>query len=94
MPEKFAELNCTLERFSFKQTKSKLIANGEILIPFFDENPEFSIQNGRWGPFLKAGKKNVRLPKDLEDPAKLTYEECVEMAENYVPGRKKGKAKK
>jgi DNA topoisomerase-1 len=45
---------------------------------------------------LKAGKKNVRLPKDRE-PDSFTLEECIELAENYVPGRartkKKGKKK-
>src|SRR5574338_452815 len=64
-------------------------------IKVFDEDPTFQILNGRWGPYLKAGKKNVKLPKD-RDPASLTFEECVELANNAVEskGKKKGFRKK
>ncbi len=71
-------------------------ADKEKIIKIFDDNHEYQILNGRWGPYLKAGKKNVRLPKDRE-PASFTLEECIELAENYVPqksrSRKKGKKK-
>jgi DNA topoisomerase-1 len=68
----------------------------EKIIKLFDDNPEYQILNGRWGPYLKAGKKNIRLPKD-KDPASFTLEECIELEKNYVPStsrsRKKGKKK-
>lgn len=60
--------------------EAKKKADAEKLIKSFDENPEFQILNGRWGPYLKTGKENVRIPKDL-DPASLTYDECVKLAE-------------
>jgi len=60
--------------------KAKIKADAEKLIKTFDENPDFQILNGRWGPYLKAGKENVRIPKDIE-PASLSYEECVKLAE-------------
>jgi DNA topoisomerase-1 len=72
--------------------EAKRKADEEKLIKIFDENPEYQILNGRWGPYLKAGKKNVRLPKDRE-PDSFTLEECVELAENYVPGRARTKKK-
>jgi len=76
--------------------EAKRKADEEKLIKIFDENSEYQILNGRWGPYLKAGKKNVRLPKDRE-PDSFTLEECIELAENHVPGRartkKKGKKK-
>jgi len=53
--------------------KAKRIADDEKIIKIFEENPDYQILNGRWGPYLKAGKKNVRIPKDKE-PASLTYE--------------------
>jgi DNA topoisomerase I len=58
--------------------KAKRIADDEKTIKIFDENPEYQILNGRWGPYLKAGKKNVRIPKDKE-PASLTYENVLEL---------------
>lgn len=62
------------------------------IIKSFDENEEFQILKGKWGPYLKAGKKNVKLPKDII-PEELTYEECVELAEK-APVKKRGGRKK
>ena len=72
------------------ETKRK--TDDEKTIKIFEEDPGYQILNGRWGPYLKAGKKNVRLPKDRE-PDSFTYEECVELAENYVPSRRRTKRK-
>jgi DNA topoisomerase I len=60
--------------------EAKVKSDAEKLIKTFEENPEFQILNGRWGPYLKAGKENVKIPKDRE-PASLTYDECVKLAE-------------
>ncbi|MFO7526421.1 MAG: topoisomerase C-terminal repeat-containing protein, partial [Ignavibacteriaceae bacterium] len=56
--------------------KAKRISDDEKTIKIFDENPEYQILNGRWGPYLKAGRKNIRIPKDKE-PASLTYEDVL-----------------
>jgi len=81
----------TLEE-AIEVIEAKRKTDAEKLIKIFDENPEYQILNGRWGPYLKAGKKNVRLPKDRE-PDSFTLEECIELAENYVPGRSRTKKK-
>ncbi|GMU94622.1 type I DNA topoisomerase [Ignavibacterium album] len=60
---------------------AKRVSDSEKFIKVFDEDPTFQILNGRWGPYLKAGKKNIKLPKD-RDPSSLTFEECVELANN------------
>jgi len=60
--------------------EAKIKSDAEKSIKVFGENPDFQILNGRWGPYLKAGKENVRIPKDRE-PASLTYDECVKLAE-------------
>jgi DNA topoisomerase-1 len=39
-----------------------------------------TVLNGRWGPYVKSGKLNAKIPKDT-DPAKLTLEECMELLE-------------
>jgi len=81
----------TLEE-AIEVIEAKRKADAEKLIKIFDENPEYQILNGRWGPYLKAGNKNVRLPKDRE-PDSFTLEECIELAENFVPGRSRTKKK-
>ena len=60
--------------------EAKKKSDAEKLIKSFEENPEFQILNGRWGPYIKAGKENVKIPKD-RDPASLTLEECIQLAE-------------
>lgn len=62
------------------------------IIKSFEENEEFQILKGKWGPYLKAGKKNVKLPKDKK-PEDLSYQECVELAEK-APAKKRGGRKK
>lgn len=58
--------------------KAKRIADSEKTIKIFEENPEYQILNGRWGPYLKAGRKNIRIPKDKE-PVSLTYNDVLEL---------------
>ncbi|MFN2428835.1 MAG: type I DNA topoisomerase [Cryomorphaceae bacterium] len=60
--------------------EAKRKADREKLIKTFEEDETMQLLNGRWGPFLKAGKKNYRLPKDVE-PEKLSYEDCVKIIE-------------
>ncbi|OGU34695.1 MAG: DNA topoisomerase I [Ignavibacteria bacterium GWB2_35_6b] len=66
--------------------EAKKKADEEKTIKIFEEDPDVQLLKGRWGPYLKAGKKNVRIPKDI-DAEKLTYEECVKMAAE-APERK------
>jgi len=61
--------------------QAKRIADANRIIKLFPENPEIQVLNGRFGPYIKAGKKNVKIPKDRE-PASLTLEECVTLAAN------------
>lgn len=60
--------------------KDKRIADANKLIKKFDENPDIEVLNGRFGPYIKAGKKNVKIPKDKE-PKDLTLEECIALAD-------------
>lgn len=43
------------------------------------------VLNGRFGPYVTDGKKNVKVPKD-QDPAKLTLKQCQELLEK-APNR-------
>ncbi|MEQ8554184.1 MAG: type I DNA topoisomerase [Cyclobacteriaceae bacterium] len=50
-------------------------------IKTFDEDDQVFVLNGRYGPYIKFGKKNVKIPKD-KVPEELTFEECKELADN------------
>ncbi|GGB85014.1 type I DNA topoisomerase [Dyadobacter sediminis] len=45
----------------------------------FSEDAEAKVLNGKYGPYIAFGKKNVKIPKGT-DPAALTYEEIVKLA--------------
>jgi len=66
------------------QEKRKLDA--EKYIKTFSEDDSVMVLNGRYGPYIKVGRKNVKIPKD-KVPEELTLEECLELAEK-APERK------
>ncbi len=81
--------NMTIER-AIELIKEKREEDKNRIIKEFPENGDMQLLNGRYGPYLKIGKKNYKLPKDVE-PAELSYEECVHISENQPKGRKKKK---
>jgi DNA topoisomerase-1 len=66
--------------------QAKREADANRLIKSFPENAEIQVLNGRFGPYIKAGKKNVKIPKG-KLPEELTLEECVTLAENAPESR-------
>ncbi|MFT5821497.1 MAG: DNA topoisomerase-1 [Crocinitomix sp.] len=62
------------------------------MIKTFTEDETMQLLNGRYGAYLKIGKKNFKLPKDVE-PAGLTYEQCIEISKNQPKPRAKKKKK-
>ncbi len=84
------ELEKAIELIKEKREEDK-----KKLIKTFDENEDMRLLHGRWGPYLKIGKKNYKLPKDVE-PEELSYEECIKISENQPKrtGKKKTTRKK
>ncbi|PRD56254.1 type I DNA topoisomerase [Sphingobacterium gobiense] len=64
----------------------------EKVIRVFEENPDAQIENGRWGPFIRFGKQNVKIPKGT-DINKITYEDVLKWAEADPKGKAKAAAK-
>lgn len=60
--------------------ESKKKADSEKTIKIFADNEEVKVLNGRYGPYIVVGKKNVKIPKDKK-PEELTLEECLALAE-------------
>ncbi len=55
-------------------------ADAKKLIKVFDEEPELTILDGRWGPYIKYKGDNYKIPKKQEAD-KLTFEECMKLVE-------------
>ena len=81
------------EKRAIELIEEKRKAEANKYIKVFDENPDIQVLNGRYGPYIKAGKKNVKIPKD-KVPAELTLEECVTLAENAPEKKGRGGKKK
>lgn len=73
--------------------EAKRKADAEKYIKVFDENEDVQVLKGRYGPYIKVGKKNVKIPKDKE-PSELTLEECLELAEKAPEKKGRGRSKK
>ncbi|MDA0193904.1 MAG: type I DNA topoisomerase [Bacteroidetes bacterium] len=71
---------------------TKRTADANMVIKAFEGNDEIQVLNGRYGPYIKAGKKNVKIPKD-QKPEDLTLQECVDLAEKTPEKKFKGKRK-
>lgn len=77
------------EEEAIQLIQEKRDADEKKHIKTFEENPEIQILNGRWGPYIKFGKNNFKIPKDKEAES-LTYAETIEIIENQ-PVKKTGK---
>jgi DNA topoisomerase-1 len=83
LPKEEDPLTVTEER-AIQVIQDKQKADAEKVIKTFQEDINMQILNGRWGPYLKVGKKNIKLPKDI-DPKKLSFAECHKLAESAMP---------
>ena len=67
-------------------------ADAEKQIKLFEEEG-ISILNGRYGPYVTNGKKNAKVPKDVE-PIKLSLEESIALLEAAPARGTRGRKKK
>jgi len=88
----------TLERAK-EIVKAEQEKKAKALIKRFEPTTEdadiIEIREGRYGPYIKAGKVNAKIPKDT-DPTTLTLEQCQELIEEAKkkPKRKWNRKKK
>jgi DNA topoisomerase I len=68
--------------------EAKRQADSQKYIKEFPQRPDIKIINGRFGAYIAAGDKNVKIPKG-KVPAELTLEECLALAE-ATPDKPKG----
>lgn len=57
------------------------------------EGGPVNVMSGKYGPYVKWGKVNATIPKDVE-PEKLTMDQAVALIAEKAPTKKKPKAKK
>ncbi len=78
------------EKEMFELLEAKLAKEANRYIQQWDKE-KISIENGRWGPFIRKGKKSISFPKvdggkmSSEIAAQLTLEEVKEIIEGGMP---------
>ena len=72
--------------------EQKKIIEANKIIQNFEES-EIQVLNGRFGPYVTDGNKNVKVPKE-QDPKDLSLEECEEMIKNAPQKRGRFGARK
>lgn len=76
------------EKLGIEIIENKRKADAEKLIKTFTEDEAIRIENGRWGPYIKFGKLNVKIPKGKE-PEELSYADCKALVETAEKEPKK-----
>lgn len=59
--------------------ETKRISDSNRTIKEFAEDADAKVLNGRYGPYIAFGKKNVKIPKGME-PADITYDQVLKLA--------------
>ncbi|WP_319479883.1 type I DNA topoisomerase [uncultured Draconibacterium sp.] len=82
------QLDRAVELIEAKREKDR-----KAVIKIFDEDAELQLLNGRWGPYIKHGKKNYKIPKTAK-AEELSFEDCMKIIESAPePKSRRGRKK-
>lgn len=91
---KGVDVHDVTEESAIEIIQDKRKRDAEKIIRVFDENPDARIENGRWGPFIRFGKQNIKIPKGT-DVETITFEDVLKWQEEDSKKPKRGgRAKK
>jgi DNA topoisomerase-1 len=89
-------MNRAVEELAKKASRG---GRGSAATPLFElgehpsEGGSVNVMSGKYGPYVKWGKVNATIPKDVE-PEKVTMDMAVALIVEKVPTKKKSAAKK
>ncbi len=89
IPSALDPLSLTAEE-AVELIEKKREADKNRIIKTFDQDAELQILNGRFGPYIMYKKGNYKISK-TQDPAALTFEQCMEIIEKENSSDKKKK---
>lgn len=88
IPKEIDPLSLSEEK-AIELIKEKRQKDADKLIKTFSENSDATIENGRWGPYIKFGKLNIKIPKGREVDS-ITYEDVLAWSAEAEKAPKKG----
>lgn len=92
IPKEEDPMTIELDR-AIELIQEKIKEDASRIIKKFDEQEDLMVLNGKWGPYIKMGRKNYKIPKDIE-ASDLTYEKCIEISKIPPAPRKRAPKKK
>ena len=92
IPKGVDPLEISLEE-SIELIEEKEKKDREKIIKIFDEEPDLQVLNGRYGPYIKFGKANYKIPKK-QNPSELSLDECRQIIAATDQDNKEGKSTK
>lgn len=87
IPKDESPMEIGLER-AVELIDEKLLSAAENTLKTFEERPDVTVLKGRYGPYLKVGKNNYKIPSNT-DPLTLTLEECLQLSETQSASNRK-----
>jgi DNA topoisomerase I len=75
----------SLER-AIELLEQKSNTEKQRIILEFPQDKTLRVMNGRYGPYIARGKENFKIPKG-QDPAKLSFEDCLKIIDS-APAKK------
>ncbi len=88
IPKDMSPLTITLEE-AIQLIEAKREADKKKLVRTFEEDPDMQILNGRFGVYISYKKSNYKIPKNVADPAALTFEDCQKLIQEQDAAPKK-----
>ena len=68
---------------AIEMIKAKREADAKALLRTYDEDPDTRVLMGRWGPYIKSGKDNVKIPKG-EDIDSLDWDRVLQLKAGII----------
>ena len=79
-----------MNQITFGANKLIKFVQEKFINSFEHEDGEIQVLNGRWGPYIKQGRKNYKIPKEVE-AKDLAFDEVIHIMKNQP---KKGAKRK
>ena len=94
IPKDIAPAALTLEE-AISLIMQKREAESKKLVKAFDQDADLQILNGRYGVYISYKKGNYKIPKTLENPSDLSYEQAMEIvnSQEAKPKARRSKSK-
>ncbi|WP_373813006.1 type I DNA topoisomerase, partial [Porphyromonas loveana] len=92
LPKGVDPLSLTLDD-AIELIQDKRMAEEKNLLKSFAEHPDMEIRTGRFGAYIKYQTNNYKIPKTVERPEELTYEDCLKFVEESPAKTTKSKKK-